>query len=241
MPVLEIDDLSVGYGRRTVLAGVRLTLAAGEGLALVGSNGAGKTTLLQCVLDLIAPRGGSIRLFGQPSRRPVARRAVAYLPENFLPPHDLSGREFLRYTQGLRGLSCDEARVRVLGAELGLPTEAVDCPVRKLSKGTGQKLGLLACLAAEPALYVLDEPMSGLDPEARLLLKRALRARLAAGAALLFSTHDLGDVERLASRLALVDGGGLRFLGDVGEFCARYGADDLEQAYLAAIAAPAGV
>src|SRR5205814_1845657 len=109
------------------------------------------------------------------SREPVSRAALAYLPERFTPPHYLTGAEFLRTLAELAGVAHDPARVARLVDELELERDALERPVRSLSKGMTQKLGLAGCLSLEREMYVLDEPMSGLDPAARVAVKSVLQ------------------------------------------------------------------
>jgi ABC-2 type transport system ATP-binding protein len=199
---LRITQLAKRYGGVAVLDGVDLTLNAGECLALTGLNGAGKTTLLHCLLDFIPADAGSIEINGLAHRNPRARRGVAYLPERFLPPPYLSGREFLHYAARLHGMHWDGS------SELN--PAILDSKASAWSKGMGQQLGLAACLLVRPALLVLDEPFSGLDPQATFGMRDTLNAARDAGIAILYTTHDLRDIEVLSDRIALLQSGQLR-------------------------------
>jgi ABC-2 type transport system ATP-binding protein len=201
----------------------------------VGVNGAGKTTLIKVLLDFVRPDAGSVRIFGREQTDHRARERLCYLPERFTPPHFMTGREFLRHMAGLHGLRFERAAVEDLFRRLDLDPAVFDRPVRAFSKGMAQKLGLAACLLSERDLLVLDEPMSGLDPRARALLKAYLLARRGRGQTLFFTTHLLHDVEALCTRLAILHQGRIRFVGTPDECKARYDTDDLEQAYLRAI------
>ena len=229
---VRIDHLAKRYGRRLALDDVGLTIARGEAFGLVGANGAGKTTLIRCLLDLTAPDAGSISIFGVPSRNAAARARLAYLPERFVPPHYLTGEEFLRTLAALAGVSYDPARAGNLISELELERDALAKPVRALSKGMTQKLGLAACLLLERDLYVLDEPMSGLDPVARVAVKSVLRRLAAEGRTLFFTSHVLADVEELCSSIAVLEKGKLRWRGSPAALCAAYGEARLEQAFM---------
>ena len=222
-------------GGRRVLEGVDLEVAPGGALGLVGANGAGKTTFLRCALDLSACDAGRIELFGVPSREPRARARVAFVPERFSPPYYLLGREFLQLTLALAGARYHPARARALAAELELEPQALERPARQLSKGMTQKLGLAACLLQERDLYVLDEPMSGLDPASRVAVKSVLGRLHAAGRALLFTSHVLADVEELCDSLAVLEKGRLRFAGAPQALCERYAQAGLEQAFMKCI------
>lgn len=172
---VRVTALAKRYANVAALSGVDLEIAAGEAFGLVGANGAGKTTLIKCLLDLSAPDSGHAEIFGVDSRLPRARRRLSYHPERFVPPHCMKGGEFVRMMLELAGAMFDEARVARLLDELELAQSALERPVRQLSKGMTQKLGLAACLMVERDLYVLDEPMSGLDPAARVAVKSVLR------------------------------------------------------------------
>jgi ABC-type multidrug transport system ATPase subunit len=235
-PALRMHHVSRRQGGQAVLDGVDLALAPGEILGLAGINGAGKTTLLRCLLDFCALDGGEIAIFGVPHARPAARRPLAYLPERFNPPAWLTGGEFLAHVAALHGQRADPAASAALLDALEFDRAALRRTARHYSKGMTQKLGLAATLQLDKRLYVLDEPASGLDPQARALFKRALLGRRAAGAAVLLTSHALADVDELCDRFAILHGGRIRFAGTPRECMAHYGAADLEQAFLAAVA-----
>ncbi|HMA89937.1 MAG TPA: ABC transporter ATP-binding protein [Burkholderiales bacterium] len=233
--VLRITRLEKRYGKRLVLAGVDLDLAAGESLGLVGLNGAGKTTLIKCLLDLCGHDSGAIELFGLRNDEPRARQRLAYVPERFMPPHYLLCREFLGLMLSLSGGRYERERARVALVELELDAEVLDRPVRQLSKGMTQKLGLAACFLLERDLYVLDEPMSGLDPASRVAVKSVLHRLKNEGRALLITSHVLSDVEELCSSVAVLDRGMIRFRGTPAALCDRYAEPQLERAFLRCI------
>lgn len=223
------------FDNQSVLRGVDLEVHAGECFALVGINGAGKTTCIKTLLDFIEPDSGRITLFGTDHRQPAAREPLVFLPERFLPPFHLTGREFLRYMSRLHGQPLDPSAVQEVAASLDLESHALERPARAYSKGMAQKLGLVACLLSAKQLLVLDEPMTGLDPKARLLAKREIVALRDSGRTLFFSTHVLSDVESLCDRLAILHDGTIRFVGSPSECRRSFGAEQLEEAYLACI------
>jgi ABC-2 type transport system ATP-binding protein len=229
---VRIDSLAKRYGRQVALDDVELSIAGGEAFGLVGANGAGKTTLIRCLLDITAPDAGSIAIFGVPSRQAAARARLAYLPERFVPPHYLTGEEFLRTLAALSGVSYDPARAAHLISQLELDPVALARPVRALSKGMTQKLGLAGCLLPERDLYVLDEPMSGLDPAARVAVKGVLARLSAEGRTLFFTSHVLADVEELCSSIAVLERAQLRFRGSPQALRERYAEPSLERAFL---------
>ena len=232
---VRIDTLVKRYGALLALDGVSMTIARGEAFGLVGANGAGKTTLIRCLLDLAACDQGSVEIFGVPSRQPAARARLAYLPERFLPPHYLTGGEFLRTLAALAGSSYDAARAERMVEALELEKAALVRPVRALSKGMTQKLGLAGCFMLERDLYVLDEPMSGLDPAARVAVKSALARLSAEGRTLFFTSHVLADVDELCSSIAVLDHATLRFRGSPQALRSRYGEASLERAFMKCI------
>jgi len=236
-PALAFEGVTKSFGRHRALDGFSLDVRPGELFGLVGANGAGKTTLIKCLLDFATPDSGAIRIFGIDHRETRARAPLAFLPERFVPPHYLTGRDFLAYMLTLHGRRYDETAARSRLEALDLAAAALDRPVRSYSKGMTQKLGLAACLLSEKPLYVLDEPTSGLDPRARALLKGELKRLREAGRTLFLTSHLLADIEELCGRLAIVHAGRLRFSGTPAELLTRYAATSVEQAFLACTAA----
>ena len=232
---VRVEHLAKRYGSRVALDDIHLTIQRGEAFGLVGANGAGKTTLIRCLLDLTAADAGRVAIFDQDARNPASRARLAYLPERFLPPHYLTGEEFLRTLATLMGAAYDAGRAERLAAELELDREALTRPVRSLSKGMTQKLGLAGCLLPERELYVLDEPMSGLDPAARIAVKAVLRRLSAQGRTLFFTSHVLADVDELCSSIAVLERAQLRFRGTPQALRERYGETNLERAFLRCI------
>jgi ABC-2 type transport system ATP-binding protein len=229
---VRVSSLVKRYGEVSALSGVDLEVPAGGAFGLVGANGAGKSTLIRCMLDLTAADAGGVEIFGVAAREPQARRRLAYVPERFMPAHYLRGGEFLASLAQLAGSGYDAARARALLAELELEDSVLERPVRQLSKGMTQKLGLAAAFLLERELYVLDEPMSGLDPAARVAVKSVLRRLAADGRTLFFTSHVLADVEELCSSIAVIEKGSVRFRGTPAELCQRYGETRLEQAFM---------
>jgi ABC-2 type transport system ATP-binding protein len=232
---IRVAALAKRYGAAAALAGVDLEVARGESFGLVGANGAGKTTLIKCLLDLCAADAGDIEIVGVDARRAAARAGLSYVPERFVPPHYLRGDEFLAAAAALAGGRYNAARAQQLLGELELDAGALARPVRSLSKGMTQKLGLAAGFLVERDLYVLDEPMSGLDPAARVAVKSVLRRLGAEGRTLFFTSHVLADVEELCSAIAVLDRGRVHFRGPPAALLSRYAEPDLERAYIRCI------
>ncbi len=234
-PALALDGVAAGYGKRAIVDGVGLTVRPGEILGLIGLNGAGKTTLLKAVLDLHFLSAGAITVFGTPHTDPASRRHLAFLPERLAPAPMLKGREWLRLTLAPYGQGWDRSAADRMCEALALDPAALDRRVATYSKGMAQKLGLASALLARRALLVLDEPLSGLDPLARLRLKEALLAERAQGTAVCFSSHILADVAALCDRVAVLHDGRIAFTGTPAELCERHGRADLDRAFLNAI------
>ena len=237
-PALSASGLAKSYGIVPILKGIDLEVADGAAFGLVGLNGAGKTTLIKCMLDFCSVDRGSLRIFGVPHTVTAARARLSFLPERFVPPHYLTSREFMELTFSLSGDCFDGDRVDALFDELGLDRAALGRPVRQLSKGMTQKLGLAGCFVVERDLYVLDEPMSGLDPASRVAVKSVLARLTSEKRTLFFTSHVLADVEELCSSIAVLDGGKIRFDGSPKDLCQRYGEHNLERAFMRCIDDP---
>ena len=235
MNAIEFSGVSKGFGGEPVLSGLSFGVRVGEIFGLVGTNGAGKTTCMKCLLDFCDVDAGRIEIFGRPASVPESRRPLGYLPERFLPPHHLLGREFLEFMARMHGVEPDAERRREVLAALDFAPAALGKPVRACSKGMAQKLGLAACFLAGKPLLVLDEPMSGLDPKARLLVKRYLAGLRAGGATVFFSTHLLADAGELCDRMGVLHDGAIRFAGPPARLRQRFPSATLEEAWLACI------
>lgn len=234
-PSIQFTDVRKHYGKQAVLSGINLTMPQGEFLGLVGVNGAGKTTMVKCLLDLVSVNSGAISISGLAHTQTESRNALAFLPENFTPPYYLTGRDFINYMAALHGIPADQARTGQILATLDFNINYLDKPVRQLSKGLSQKLGLAACFLSDRQLFILDEPMSGLDPKARACLKQHFLQLKQAGKSLFFSTHLLSDVEAICDRVAILHGGIISFIGTPAECCTQFQVRTFEDAYLACV------
>jgi ABC-2 type transport system ATP-binding protein len=235
---IEIAGLCSRYGRTEVLEDITLNVRQGEILGLIGLNGAGKSTLLKSILMLVVPTAGSVHLFGQAHDQPSSRARLAYLPEKFQPPSHLSGYDFVRLSLAFYRRRVRRAVACGLAEELDLDPAALRRPIRSYSKGMAQKLGILATLLTDRPLLILDEPMSGLDPKARILLKRQLAAAHGHGRTILMSSHILADHDELCDRVAVLHQGRLGYVGSPAGLKESQGAPTLETAFLAAIERP---
>ncbi len=230
--VIRCQQVTKSYGRQKVLDAIDIEVPEGMFFGLVGMNGSGKSTMIKSMLDLTAIDKGSIHLFGESHRRVSARTRVAYLPDRFSPPIHLKSRDFIQYMLRLhRSRKSDEDVQNMLEA-LGLDRSIMESSVRSLSKGMTQKLGLASCLLSDKSLMLLDEPMSGLDPMARVLFKKQLFDMKQRGATLFFSSHVLADVEELADRMAVLHDNKILFQGACADFKQQYNGSSLEDAYV---------
>ena len=229
---LQFQDIHKKFAATSVLEGISFDVRRGEFFGLVGVNGAGKTTLIKSLLDLSSIDSGKIDILGIDHRQTASRKPLAFLPERFTPPHYLTGDDFLNYMFKLQSLPYDKPAVESMLSALDLDLAALPKPVRSYSKGMAQKLGLAACFLSRKELYVLDEPMSGLDPKARALLKTQIHQLKEHGRTLFFSSHALADIEEICDRMAVLHEGKIIFVGAPAELCQAYSANNIESAFL---------
>jgi ABC-2 type transport system ATP-binding protein len=244
-PVISVAGLTKRYGSRTVVDDVSLEVWAGEVLAVVGPNGAGKTTTVEIVEGYRAADAGSVRVLGVDPRnagRAHRARVGLMLQEGGI---DLRARpaESLRQYAAFHADALDPD---ALLDELGLRTVA-STPHRRLSGGERQRLSFALALVGRPEVLILDEPTAGMDPEARAVVRARIAAEREAGTAILVTSHELADVERLADRIAIVVAGRIIGTGTPAELTAglrprlRFSLDrPLDEATLASLSAALG-
>ena len=207
---LQVSGLRKRYGAREVVAGIDIEIRAGECFGLLGPNGAGKTTTLKLCLGLSDPDAGEIRMLGLPVPRRAreARARVGIVPQIDNLDPDFTVRENLLVYGGYFGLngSTLEARIPALLEFAGLAARA-DARIQALSGGMKRRLTLARALINDPDLVFLDEPTTGLDPQARHLIWARLRQLLNQGKTIFLTTHFMDEAERLCHRLAIMDRG----------------------------------
>lgn len=230
-----LHAISKSFDRKRVLDDVSLTIKNGSIFGLVGLNGVGKTTLIKILLGLLEQSSGLTLLFGQRIEDPATRKLLFYLPEKFHPSVFLKGHEFLSLTLSYYGRPYDHVEACAGAAKLHLEPEALQRKITQYSKGMVQKLGLLSGLLTRAPLFILDEPMSGLDPRARILLKRYLRECAKEGRTIFFSSHILSDIEEICDEMAVLHERKILFHGKPALFRKRYPAQSLETSFLKAI------
>ena len=211
-PAVEARDLTKHYGAAVGLEALELRVEAGEVLGFLGPNGAGKTTTIRLLLDLIRPTRGEARLFGQPPGDPALRARIGYLPGELALDERFSGHRMLDFLDALRppdAPPCDPARRGVLCERLRLTEADLARVIRDNSRGTKQKIGLVAAFQHDPELLILDEPTTGLDPLVREEVFELLRETGHAGRTVFHSSHVLSEVDRTCTRVAVLRAGRL--------------------------------
>lgn len=200
---IQTKGLIKNYGNVKALLGVDLEVKKGEIFGFLGPNGAGKTTTIRCMLDLIRPQGGSIRVLGlDPQADPVSvRERVGYLPGELNMESNLKVESQLRYYVDLRGNTIEWQYVQDLARRLELD---LSLAIKNLSKGNKQKVGMVQALMARPELLLLDEPTAGLDPLMQQEVYRLLREAKSEGTTVFFSSHIIHEIELLADRVAII-------------------------------------
>ncbi|HET6810777.1 MAG TPA: ABC transporter ATP-binding protein [Acidimicrobiales bacterium] len=206
--VVRLESLTKNYGRHRALDGVDLVVGAGEVFGYLGPNGAGKTTTIRLLLGLLRPTSGRATVFGLDAwaDSTAVHARTGYLPgEPALYPR-LTGRDLVAYFARLRRRPTDVAAAVQLAERFDLD---LDRRIRALSKGNRQKLAIVQAFMSEPDLAVLDEPTAGLDPLVQQEFHQLLRETTGRGATVLFSSHVLDEVERVADRVGIIRHGRL--------------------------------
>jgi ABC-2 type transport system ATP-binding protein len=216
LSVIEVRDLRRDFShrkffhrtRKEVLRGITFDVFRGEAVAFLGPNGAGKTTTIQHLLGYLFPTKGKVRVLGCSPGDPKVFRSIGYLSEVFHTYRFMTARGVMRYSGEL--LEMDGSRLEgVISEKLELVglLDRADAPVKSFSKGMLQRLGLAQSLLHDPELLILDEPMTGLDPEGRRLFIDIMAEQKERGGTLFFSSHILSDVERVCDRAILLRDG----------------------------------
>lgn len=221
--IVEVADLHFAYGDNTVLGGVDLSVDRGEILVMLGPNGAGKTTLVENLVGTLKPQRGTVRIFGGDPARPGADfwPRTALIQQNWGDHSKWRVRDFLTWQRelylsaGRQVRQVDEALDNV-----GLSDKAGQT-LGKLSGGQRRRIDFAAAQLAQPELYILDEPSTGLDPAARAQIHEQISAVADDGAAILMTTHDLAEAEKLASRIVILSDGLIAARGSAHELRGR--------------------
>ena len=235
LPAIEINDVSKIFGtgrkRNQALDGLSLTVRQGEVFGFLGPNGAGKSTTIKLLLDFLRPSSGSLRILGHEVGQEEYRHRIGYLSEfPFFYDH-LTARETLLFSGRLSGMpgALLRDRIPVLLRRMNL-SDAIDQRVGGFSKGMKQRLGMANALIHDPELLIFDEPMSGLDPLGRHLIKGLIAELRGEGKTVFFSSHILSDIEDLCDRIGIVHRGRILYCGGLAEFLA--GGGHLEERFV---------
>jgi ABC-2 type transport system ATP-binding protein len=237
--VLKIENLRVEYrsrelgqGAKVAVNGLSLEVLTGEVFGFLGPNGAGKTTTMHVLLGFVPPTGGAASLFGVDVREPIARQRIGYLPEMTFYYKFLTAEELLRFYARIFQISHHETESRIDALLQLVELEAArKRPIRTYSKGMQQRVGLAQALINNPDLLILDEPTSGLDPLGRMKVREIIQRLKEQGKTVFFSSHELGEVETVCDRVAVLNRGELKVIGRVADLVREH-QSNLEQVFL---------
>ncbi len=206
--VISLKNVHKYYGKVHALRGLSLKVKQGEVFGFLGPNGAGKTTTIRCMLDLIRPNSGEIKIFGiDPQRSPRAvKDKVGYLPGDLKLAGDFTPRNFFKHIRKLRNENRDWNEILDLAKRLELD---LDKKIRTLSQGNKQKVGLIQCLLGNVPLLMLDEPTLGLDPLMKQEVLNIIREQRETGTTVFFSSHILSEVQKVADWVGIIRKGTL--------------------------------
>lgn len=234
---LKISALSKNFKDKKVLDGVSFEVNKGDIFGLIGLNGVGKTTMIKIILGLLDQDSGSAEIYGKDVKDKNARNNLSFLPEKFQPSLFLKGEEFLKLTCSYYKKPYSKMDAVRLARLLRLEPDVLKNRISSYSKGMGQKLGLLSSLLVNSPFLMLDEPMSGLDPSARISLKDALIDYVKSNNenTIFFSSHILSDIDEICNKIAILHGTKIIYFGTPQEFKERMGINSLERAFLKAI------
>ena len=237
--ILETRDLRVEFkaqrpsrGTKVAVQNLNLKVYAGEVFGFLGPNGAGKTTTMNVLLGFVNATSGSAFLFGVDVREPIARQRIGYLPELTYYYKFLTAEELLRFYGQIFRVPRTELDRRI--DELLKLVEldhARKRPIKTYSKGMQQRVGLAQALINNPDLLILDEPTSGLDPIGRMKVREIIQRLKQMGKTVFFSSHELGEVETVCDRVAIINQGELKVEGRVSELIVEHNAN-LEHIFL---------
>lgn len=237
--IVELKNLKVEYkapstpgGKKVAVKDLNLQVRPGEVFGFLGPNGAGKTTTMNVLLGFVHATGGDAFLFGVNVREPIARQRIGYLPELTYYYKFLTAEEILRFYARIFRIDRAVAEQRIDKLLKLVELEhARKRPLKTYSKGMQQRVGLAQALINDPDLLILDEPTSGLDPLGRMKVREIIQRLKNDGKTVFFSSHELGEVETICDRVAIINQGELKVEGSVAELMAKYQAN-LEQIFL---------
>jgi len=235
--MIDFEHVSKSYGKGGVKAvdDLNLHIEQGKVFGFIGPNGAGKTTTIRLLTGILAPTEGKVTIGGcDMAKDPIqAKRQIGYVPDQHDLYDRLTGLEYLRFMADLYGVEEKDRKARVEHyLEMFELRDAIGQQIKSYSRGMKQKLTVIGALLHQPPVWVLDEPMVGLDPRAAHLLKEEMRRHCDAGNTVFFSTHVLEVAERLCDEIAIIDGGRLIAQGTLEELRSGHQGESLEQLFL---------
>src|SRR5580698_6800696 len=229
---VEFKSRELGQMAKVALNRLDLEVSTGEVFGFLGPNGAGKTTTMNVLLGYVQPTDGTASLFGIDVRQPIARQRIGYLPEMTYYYKFLTAEELLRFYAKIFGIARTEADKRIDSLLKLVELEhARKRPIKSYSKGMQQRVGLAQALINNPDLLILDEPTSGLDPLGRMKVREIIQRLKNEGKTVFFASHELGEVETVCDRVAILHQGQLKVEGRVSDLMEQYQAN-LEQIFL---------
>lgn len=231
---LKISQISKSFNKN-ILQDVNFSVKPNQIFGFIGLNGQGKTTLIKIILDLLEQDEGEVEIFGVSRLLPHARSKICYLPEKFQPSNNQTGKEFLEFTLGFYNKKFEEKLAQKICQNLDLDFNILSQKISKYSKGMTQKLGLLAVFLSKADLIILDEPMSGLDPKARIALRNELMDYKKSGKTVFFSSHILSDMDEICDEIAVLHNTKIAFCGSVEAFKDKHKSENLDKAFLSEI------
>ena len=235
--MLEIENVSMAYANGHIKAvdGLSFSLRPGEIFGFLGANGAGKTTTIKMATGILPVKSGSIKICGHDiTTDPInAKRNFGFVPDSPIIFDKYTGREYIDFMGDIYGVQKDE-RERVANELLKRFSleDAFDKRISGYSHGMKQKIAIIGALIHSPSLWILDEPMMGLDPPSAFALKELMKEHRAAGKTVFFSTHVLDVAEKICDRIAIIDKGKLVMCGDMEEIKRAQGDESLEDIFM---------
>ncbi len=234
--MLKIENLSKSYagGKIKAVDGINLNIKHGEIFGFLGPNGAGKTTTIKMIGGILSPDQGQITINGHNmATEPIAaKKSMGYVPDNHEIYERLTGYEYLNFMADVYKVDAETRRIRgEKYLEMFGIADAAGDPIKSYSHGMKQKMMITATLLHQPPLWILDEPMVGLDPRSALLLKEEMRTHCNQGNTVFFSTHVLEVAERLCDRIGIIKGGKLIAVGTLEELRKNSKDETLEQIF----------
>ena len=219
-PIIEINNLTKRYGRRTAVEDLSLTVEEGDIYGFVGPNGAGKTSTIRIICTLLEGNGGEVLVGGHSVKKNPrgVRKVIGYMPDFFGVYNDMQVWEYLDFFGACYGIEAN-ARARLIDDLLELVdlTHRKNDMVDKLSRGMKQRLSLARTLIHDPQVLILDEPASGLDPRARVEIRELMLELARLGKTIFFSTHILADVAEICTRVGIIEEGKMVATGGIEE------------------------